>query len=199
MRSAYALGDYNKSAVYAQLILNSETQDPALQRDARKVIVQSKMEEGQWEEAVGQLNQLIISAGGETKAEAYYNLALVRFNQERYEESKKTIYKLIEDMPDYKEWKLRATILLAKNFWMEEDIFQANYTVDFVIKSGYSQEVVNEAQTLKDKIALDERRKAELKKAELMRKADSTSPAVGDGMRIIDQAEQQQDSTQINR
>ncbi len=199
MRSAYALGDYNKSAVYAQLILNSETQDPALQRDARKVIVQSKMEQGQWEEAVGQLNQLIVSTGGETKAEAYYNLALVRFNQERYEESTKTIYKLIEEMSDYKEWKLRATILLANNFWKQEDIFQANYTLDFVIKAAYSQDITNEAQTLKGKIALEERRKAELKKAELMRKADSQSPTVGDGMRIIDQGEQQQDSTQINR
>lgn len=199
MLCASALGDYNKAAVYGQLVLNSETQDEFLERTARKVIAQSKMEEGLWEDAVGQLLQLIESSGGETKAEAYYNLALVRNKQIRYKESSDVIYKMIEVMSDYKEWKLRATILLADNLWKQEDIFQANYTLDFVISAGYSEAMTQEAQNLKDKIEAEEMRKAELKKAELQRKSDSTSLNLGGELQIIDQGEEPQDTTQINR
>lgn len=199
MRSAFALGDYSKAAVYAEMILNTETQDPTLNSDALKVMAQSKMEQEQWEEAVVYLNQLIANSGGEVKAEAFYNLAVVRNKQERYQESSDVVYKLIEELPDYKEWKLKATILLAENFWKQDDIFQANYTLDFVIGSGYSQEITNAALALKDEIALEERREAERRKAELQRKTDSVNLNVGEEMRMIDQAEEQTDTTQNNR
>src|SRR5690606_14187138 len=102
------------------------------------------------------LQELIANSGGEVKAEAFYNLALVNNKQQKYERSKELVYQLIEELPDYKEWKMKGLILLAENFWYQDDIFQANYTLDFVISQAHSTKITDEAQNMKDKIALME-------------------------------------------
>ncbi|WP_417592799.1 tetratricopeptide repeat protein [Owenweeksia hongkongensis] len=192
MRSAFALGDYNKAAVYAELILENETQDAELVQVARRIAALGKVENEQWEEARPLLRELIASSGGEVKAEAFYNLALVNTKQKNYETSKTLVYQLIEELPDYKEWKMKGLILLAENFWYQDDIFQANYTLDFVISQAYSAEVTNEAQSMKDNIALMERQAVEEKKAELQKQSDSLM--LDDGLMIIDESQEPADS-----
>ena len=196
MRTAFALGDYNKSATYADLILDGETQNAPLVQEARRISALGKIEAEKWEEAKPLLNQLIAESGGEVKAEAFYNLALLNNKQQDYESSSKIVYQLIEKLPDYKEWKMKGLILLAENFWAQDDIFQANYTLDWVIKSDYSREITDKARNMKDKIALMERRAVEEKKAELQRKSDSL--ILDEGLMIIDETEEPADSLQLN-
>ena len=192
MRTAFALGDYNKATVYAQLILEGETQNKALIQEARRVAALGKLNDEKWEEAKDLLTQLIKESGGEVKAEAMYNLAVVQNKQQQYEDSKATVYKLIEELPDYKEWKMKGLILLAENFWYQDDIFQANYTLDFVISAAYSTEITEKAQSMKDKIALMERKAVEEKKAELQRQSDSLM--LDEGLMIIDETVETTDS-----
>lgn len=192
MRSAFALGDYNKAAVYAELILENETQNAELVQVARRIAALGKVENEEWEEARPLLQQLIANSGGEVKAEAFYNLALVNNKQKKYERSKELVYQLIEELPDYKEWKMKGLILLAENFWYQDDIFQANYTLDFVISQAYSSEITDEAQNMKDKIALMERQAVEEKKAELQQQTDSLM--LEDGLMIIDETVEPADS-----
>lgn len=192
MRTAFALGDYNKATVYAQLILEGETQNKALIQEARRVAALGKLNDEKWEEAKDLLTQLIKESGGEVKAEAMYNLAVVQNKQQQYEDSKATVYKLIEELPDYKEWKMKGLILLAENFWYQDDIFQANYTLDFVISAAYSAEITEKAQSMKDKIALMERKAVEEKKAELQRQSDSLM--LDEGLMIIDETVETTDS-----
>lgn len=196
MRTAFALGDYNKSATYADLILDSESQNATLVQEARRISALGKLESEKWEDARVLLTQLIAESGGEVKAEAYYNLAVVYNKQENFERSTKTVYQLIEELPDYKEWKMRGLILLSENFWAQGDIFQANYTLDFVISAAYSQEITDKARSLKDKIALMERKAVEEKKAELQNKSDSL--ILDEGLMIIDESEEPKDSLQVN-
>src|SRR5690606_19555423 len=117
------------ATVYAELILENETQNAELVQVARRIAALGKVENEEWEEARPLLQELIANSGGEVKAEAFYNLALVNNKQQKYERSKELVYQLIEELPDYKEWKMKGLILLAENFWYQDDIFQANYTL----------------------------------------------------------------------
>src|SRR5690606_21244359 len=83
MRSAFALGDYNKATVYAELILENETQNAELVQVARRIAALGKVENEEWEEARPLLQELIANSGGEVKAEAFYNLALVNNKQQK--------------------------------------------------------------------------------------------------------------------
>lgn len=191
-----ALGDYAQAKIYAQSLLQDENLPNAIWREAKSVLAQALVEEGAWEAAMQELQSLADQSSGELKAEAYYMMATVRYEQRDYEASNDLVYKLIEEVPDYKEWKLKALILSARNFWKQEDIFQANYTLDYVIDSDFSQAIIDEAQNLKDKIEVEERNKAEQKKRDLQKQDDSLMINDGDGMMIIDQAEQQNDTLQ---
>lgn len=194
MRTAFALGDYNKATVYARLILQGESQNAALIQEALRIAALGTLNDEKWDEAITLLNRLITESGGEVKAEAFYNLAVVQNKQKKYEKSTATVYQLIEELPDYKEWKMKGLILLAENFWHQDDIFQANYTLDFVISAAYSTEVTQKAQSIKDKIALMEREAVEEKKEELQRQSDSLM--LEDGLMIIDESEEPSDSLQ---
>ena len=196
MQSNFALGDYKNAVVYADLILNKEGLESGMQQQARRIAALSQMEQANWEQAREKLQVLIANSGGEVKAEAYYHLAKVMQAQKNYDESNKIIFKLIEELPGYKEWKMRALILSAENYWKQDDIFQANYTLDFVIKSAYSQQITEQAQGLKDRIALEEKHKAEQRKRELQQQSDSLMLNGADGMMIIDQKEEQADTLQ---
>ncbi len=197
MRSAYALGDNRKALSFATMIVEGESQDMVLQRDARRIIALALIEQQEWEKALENLEWLKANSGGEIKAEASYYYALVKNKQADYAGSSAAVFKLIEDMPDYKMWKLKATILVADNYWKQDDIFQANYTLDFVIKAAYNQEITDEATALKDLIAYEEQRKAELKKMELQLKSDSLNLELGDGMKMIDDGGEPADSTDV--
>lgn len=186
MRTSYKLGDYDQAELYAGLVLNSPSLETSLKQEAAQVQAFSLVEQQQWEEATEKLHNLIANSAGELKAEAFYNLAVVQYEQGKWEESNQTVYKLIEEVPDYKEWKLKALILSAKNFWRQEDIFQANYTVDYVINEAYSSEITTEAQELKERIAQEEERKAKQKESQ----AQTDSLMLdNDGMMIIDKKE----------
>ncbi len=189
MRAAFALGDYQKATKYADKILLQSGVESGIKNEARRVKSLALLEEGRWEESADLLQELKEKSGGEMKAEAWYNLALVRYQQKNYEKSSEVLNSLIREMPDYKEWKLRGLILLAKNYWKQDDIFQANYTLDFVIKSGYSQEIVGEAEKMKADIAEEQnRQEAEKLKQRLNsgEAGDSVLLNQGDGIIIID-------------
>ncbi|MDZ7846776.1 MAG: hypothetical protein U5L96_08385 [Owenweeksia sp.] len=68
--------------------------------------------------------------------------------------------------------------------------------MDFVIESAYNQEFTEEAQALKDRIALDEKQKALRKKEELQQQSDSLILDAGDGLMIIDEKEEPKDTAQ---
>ncbi|MDZ7846777.1 MAG: hypothetical protein U5L96_08390 [Owenweeksia sp.] len=60
--------------------------------------------------ALEKLEQLIANSGGALKAEAYYGKALVLQEQRQYDASNEVVFKLIEELPGYKEWKMQALI-----------------------------------------------------------------------------------------
>lgn len=180
MRSAFKLGDYKMAAVEGEEVNSLNTDNAELKIEVIDIIASSYMKLEDNNNAMNYFTQLSSIAEGESKAKALYYQSLLLFNIENYDSSKVVIYKLIEELPAFKEYKMRALILLAKNFWKEDDVFQANYTLDFVINGNYNEEISKEAVLLKEEIKHWEEEK-ELEKERIQKaKNDSLFLDAGD-------------------
>ncbi len=190
MRSSFALGDFSEAAVHADLVLGMEIQDAALVLEARQTAATSYYKKGDLDQALLRYEEISTTSEGEAKAIALYYKADILHQKGEYENSTTVVYKLIEDLPSFKEYKLKALLILARNFWKLEDIFQANYTLDFVISSEYSPVILEEARNLKEEIKLSEQQAAE-QKTELNR--SNSEPIIlneGEGLMLIDEPEE---------
>ncbi len=186
MRSAYKLEDFTEAAVYADIVSGTETSDADLALEARRVGALSKYKLARFEQALPAFVQLRNTAEGEIKAEAMYHIALIRYAQNEYDATKETVNALISELPSFKAYKVKALLLLARNYWKQEDIFQANYILDFVIKTDFSPQTTEEARQLKAEIEEAEKQAKAAKEAQL--KAQSAPIYLGEGseIKIID-------------
>ena len=93
---------------------------------------------------------------GELKAEAMYHLAYLAFYEGDYELSKQIVFEQSRLLPLYKKWLGKSFIVLAKNYWEEEDVFQATHTLDQLIINIDDSEVLQQARSLKAEILAKE-------------------------------------------
>lgn len=181
MRSAYKLGDYKNAAIYAEAVNLINVDLPELKVEAGDIVATSYYKMGEFPKAFEKYQGLASIAAGELKAKSLFYISDILNKQEQYDSSTTMIYTLIEELPAYKEYKMKALILLAKNFWKKGDVFQANYTLDFVVKSNFNSSTVKEAELLKEEIKLYEEN-IELEKAQQLKsKNDSIKLDIGDG------------------
>lgn len=110
-------------------------------------------------------------SAGALQAEAYYHMALIKNKQAVFDSSNAIIQEMIEALPSYREWKMKALLLMAENFWKLDDIFQANYIIDFVVDSGENPELVQKAKDLKSEIQEAEARALAEKEALLKKQS----------------------------
>ena len=195
MECEYELGDYPKSSQHASVLLGQQGVESEDMVKSRRIAALSYYQLEQWERSLENLDKLLENTAGDQRAEAYYYKAEVLNRRGQYEASNEVVFKLIEELPGYKEWKMKALILSARNYWKQEDIFQANYTLDFVVQSAYDQASIDEANALKAEIAEYEKEQEAIRQQMLENSTDSLKLNNGDGMIIIDQKEEPQDTT----
>ena len=63
-------------------------------------------------------------------AEAWSLILLFRYQDADYEGSSVSVQKLIQNYPGSKEWCGKGLIIMAKNFYAQEDTFQATYILE---------------------------------------------------------------------
>ena len=85
-----------------------------------------------------------------------YHLAYFAFYNGEYETSKEIIFEQSRLLPLYKKWLGKSFIVLAKNFWKEEDVFQATHTLEQLILNIEDEDVLKEARSLKAEILAKE-------------------------------------------
>lgn len=83
------------------------------------------------------------------QAEARYRLLERLYAQGSWNQAIDDGFALIEQLPGQSEWKNKALLLMARCYEALNDLFQANYTLDFLINNNPSSAVANEAQALK--------------------------------------------------
>ncbi len=196
MQCQYHLGDYDKASQNAIILLGLKDLPEEDEVVARRVIALSSYDKEEWGKALDQIEVLLHKTEGDKKAEAYYYQAAILYEQGKYDPSNEVVFQLIEELPGYKEWKMKGLILSARNYWKQDDIFQANYTLDFVIQSAYDQASIDAAEDLKARIAAYEKEQEEIRQRMLMNETDSLQLQGGDGMIIIDQKEPVDTTTQ---
>ncbi|GGH76566.1 tetratricopeptide repeat protein [Phaeocystidibacter marisrubri] len=159
MKAAAELQLWNQAVNYAEITLK----DPNLTEQNRNagLLIQAR---GLWkldrfEESRRIYVVLRDSATGQARAEASYHVALWHSMEGQYKESNEEIFWMIDNLPSYQKWRYEALLTLGENYWKLDDIFQAQYTLDFIIDEKYNEEVVQRARALKEKIQIAEANK----------------------------------------
>ena len=187
MRTAFKLKMWEEALLYAELLRNVPSADKNYKNEALRISALSLLKREQQEEAKKTFRRLVKESEGEDQAIGLYYQAKILHEEEMYDSTKLFVDSLIQSLPSYKEWKMKSLLLLARNFWKQDDIFQANYTLDFIIKSEYSEDMTAEAKALKQEIKMAEAENLRRKK-ELMKKQNQ--PIILDednGLQIIDE------------
>ena len=113
----------------------------------------------QWEPQATQAWKALDKASNPAyQAEARYRLAERLYRDTKYKDAIDACFLIIEKLPGQTVWKNKALLLLARSYYDSGDLFQANYTLDFIISSNPDSDLGRDAQALKDEIV---RREAE--------------------------------------
>jgi len=84
------------------------------------------------------------------QAEASYYQALILYLDGSYSASNEEIFWLSDNLPGQGEWRFKSLLVLAHNYAQLDDLFQANYTLDFILNENFIAETVQQAAVFKE-------------------------------------------------
>ena len=148
----FAIGEYDKAIAEAQLVLNSGRVDKSLILKLNTFLARAAFLNLDQAFALEKYSILEKDSQGELKAEAMYHIAYLCFYQGDIEKSMETIFEQSRLLPRYKVWLGKSFVLLAKNYWEQNDVFQAKHTLDQLILNMDDPIIIKEAKQLKFKI-----------------------------------------------
>ena len=159
MKGYYETAAYDLAINYAQKILQKDKIDKVVANDARKIIARSSIKNENLILAEEYYTQIEETANGELKAEALYYNAYFKNQQKKYEASNVIVQKLIAKYASYKYWAVKSYVVMGKNYYGLEDIYQATFVLENVIKNFKEfEDIIKDAQ-----LELDTIKKAEAK------------------------------------
>jgi TolA-binding protein len=178
MRSNFQLALYQTSIDNARHLMGKEKLPEELLAESHLTIAKSALA---IDSASLGMAELIV-VGKITKsvmaAEAKYLLAEIYFKNGNYEESEKTSFDLINQIPSYDYWVAKAFILLADNYMKTGNIHQAKYTLKSIIDNYDGVDLIKIAQEKLDKIVADEKAEEQRKAEELLKQQNEVDPAL---------------------
>lgn len=189
MKGSFILENYHQAISYANILLSGGSKDDAITISTKRILAISNYKLGNVDKAYSVFENLVAIGNGEVKAEALYHKSKILNLREDYEVSSKTVYQLVEELPSYKEWKMKGLLILANNLWKQKDIFQANYTLDFIVKSNFSPTINEQAQAMKDAIEAQQAEEAQALKEQMNAQADEIKLDAEEGLLLIDDDE----------
>lgn len=154
--------DYENASIYAEEVLRNETTDQKLWQQAKLTMGKTNMKKANYQMAIQHLDTLS-KAKNIIGAEAKYLLAETYNKLNEFGKSDTTIYRLVEQVPSFPYWIAKGFILLADNFYAQEDVYNSRVTYQSVIDNADNTELVALA---KQKLAELESKEAEKEKVE---------------------------------
>lgn len=154
MRCAYLTEDFNKSASYAKLILETPSLNLQQRTEAEYSKGMSNIKLNSLADAIPSLEWLVKNTTTAMGSEAKYSLAEIYFNQAQYGQSETEIKALIKMKPSYNYWVAKGLVLQARIHILNDDLFQAEQTLKSVIDFYPDQNdgVLSEANDLWDEL-----------------------------------------------
>ena len=156
MTCYFELAEYDQAIEQAELILNSGRVDQSLILEINTFVARAAFLN--LDRSLAAEKYLFVEgvSQGDLKAEAMYHLAYLAFYEGDYEVSKQIIFEQSRLLPLYKNWLGKSFIVLAKNYWEEEDVFQATHTLEQLILNIDDEVTLREARSLKAEILAKE-------------------------------------------
>ena len=96
------------------------------------------------DDALIEFRWLIKNTEGELKAEAFYYVSLLLHSNQKYTSSQDIIFQLINEMPNYQTWIEKSLLILAKNYILQEDMFQAQHVLLELEKKCQNEDILHE-------------------------------------------------------
>ena len=176
MRCNFQNALYQSAIEAARTLLTTDKVSEDLVAEAHLTIGKSAMSMDSLSLALAEFMSVAHLSKSEMGAEAKYNIALIRYRLGEYEESEKSAFDLINQVPSYDYWVAKSFILLADNYLKTGNIHQAKYTLRSIIDNYEGPDLVKEAQD-RLTLILDAEKQEELRKAEeLLKQQQQQSP-----------------------
>ena len=133
MKGYYEQQNYDKTLEYAEKVLATPSIDDRIKSDAQIMIARSAIATNNEDKAKSAYAKVLTIASGATAAEALYYEAYFKNKEGDAESSNIAVQKLAKDYATYKEWGGKGLVLMAKNFYVLDDAYQATYILESVI------------------------------------------------------------------
>lgn len=146
VKSYYLLKDYENTRTYATQLINQGGASPSATNTALLYRAKSYYDQGNLNEAIKELTATAVAATDVNGAEAQYLLAEALFKQKKYDESVEVAQKSAISFSAYEYWLGRAFILIAENYAAQNEMFQAQATLNSVIENSPLPEIVDLAK-----------------------------------------------------
>jgi tetratricopeptide (TPR) repeat protein len=133
MRCYFKTNEWQNAAAYADKFLKESGLTDPQKAEGNFILGTSYMKLMEYDKALPALKKCGELSKNIMGAEARYNIAYIYFLQEQYKKSEKEIFDYIKVKPAYDYWLAKAYILLADNYLMMNDAFQAKATLKSII------------------------------------------------------------------
>jgi tetratricopeptide (TPR) repeat protein len=154
MRCHFLLENWANSLESAKVVYDNNLSEQSEKLEAQFCIGVSSARLEQYEEAIDPLNYVISKTSTVIASQAKYTLAEIDFKKGAYKASETHIRELLKMKPSYDYWIAKGLILQTRNLIQLEDLFQAEHTLNSVIRN-YTNEtdgIVDEANELMQEI-----------------------------------------------
>ena len=157
MKGYYETEAYKRAFLYAKKILEKDKVSKDLANDAKIIIARLSFKTEDFTTAQEFYAEVEKNAFGELKAEALYYKAFFTNNQNDFEASNKVVQNLIANYSAYKYWAVKSYVVMGKNYYGLQDVYQATFVLENVIKNFTQfKDIVTEAQQELDSIKINE-------------------------------------------
>lgn len=133
MKAYEGIGVTDQTLKYAQLIKDYEKSSEKDKELASLYTGKAYLLQTDTTSALKEFTALVKTSKTIAAAEAKYNIAVIEFNKNDYKASQKTLFDLINNMPNYDYWVAKSFLLLADNYIALKDTFQAKSTLQSII------------------------------------------------------------------
>lgn len=153
MQGYYESKAYDFAIEYAKKLLQKDKLQLQVANDAKIIIARSAIATEDFYTAEDFYTQIETTANGVLKAEALYYNAYFKNQQKAYEASNKVIQNLIANFSSYKYWSVKSYVIMGKNYAGLNDVYQANFVLENIIKNFKEfEDITKEAQLELEKI-----------------------------------------------
>ena len=146
MRCSYHVKQFEQCVTECNKVLNSEKLSANQLTEAHLLKARSLYELNRRDEALADLNWLVKNAKSEAGAEAYYYLAMIRFEKKELKQTEKAVNALVGYPYSNNDWNTKGMMLMADVYNERKEYANAEAVLQSVIENADKAEYIDLAR-----------------------------------------------------